>query len=114
MLKTLTWVRALGPEDLPEDSCATVEIAGHRLCMARVGGRFGAIDDRCPHRGASLGAGFVHEGQVICPLHGWEFDPFTAQLRGGYPSGLAAHRTEVRDDGVYVALRVVETPGDKL
>jgi nitrite reductase (NADH) small subunit/3-phenylpropionate/trans-cinnamate dioxygenase ferredoxin subunit len=32
-----------------------------------------AIDDYCPHMGASLAEGTVEEGVVTCPWHGWEF-----------------------------------------
>jgi phenylpropionate dioxygenase-like ring-hydroxylating dioxygenase large terminal subunit len=30
--------------------------------------------DRCPHRGASLGAGRVRGGEIECPFHGFRFD----------------------------------------
>jgi phenylpropionate dioxygenase-like ring-hydroxylating dioxygenase large terminal subunit len=29
--------------------------------------------DRCPHRGARLSMGRVHEGALQCPYHGWRF-----------------------------------------
>jgi nitrite reductase (NADH) small subunit/3-phenylpropionate/trans-cinnamate dioxygenase ferredoxin subunit len=37
-------------------------------------GRYFAIDDLCPHMGASLGAGYLDEGGVVtCPWHAWRF-----------------------------------------
>jgi len=37
-------------------------------------GRYFAIDDLCPHMGASLGAGYLdEEGIVSCPWHAWRF-----------------------------------------
>ena len=36
-------------------------------------GKYFAIDDLCPHMGASLGAGEVHGGAVACPWHAWRF-----------------------------------------
>lgn len=38
-----------------------------------------AIEDRCPHRGASLGKGTRDGFVVTCPLHNWEFDIRTGQ-----------------------------------
>jgi pyruvate oxidase len=111
---TLSWVRVLGADELPEGACTSVEALGRPLCVSNVRGRYGAIDDACPHRGAPLGSGFIEDDRVICPLHGWDFDPFTGSQRGGYPSGLNAYQTELRDDGVYVALRVVPAFGGKL
>ena len=37
-------------------------------------GRARGGPDRCPHREAPLSAGFVHEGCLVCPYHGWTFD----------------------------------------
>jgi pyruvate oxidase len=100
----VTWVRVLGPRDLGENGCRSVRVGSVMLCVSRVGGRYGAIDDVCPHRGAPLGSGFVEGGRVLCPLHGWDFDPFDGTHRGGFSSGVRGYRTEVREDGVYVAL----------
>jgi len=38
------------------------------------GGRFYAIDDRCPHSAASLSEGFVEGGRIVCPVHFAEFN----------------------------------------
>lgn len=32
-----------------------------------------AIDDTCPHMGASLAAGHLEDGVVTCPWHAWRF-----------------------------------------
>ena len=32
------------------------------------------LSDVCCHRGASLGKGEMHDCNVVCPYHGWEFD----------------------------------------
>ena len=32
-----------------------------------------AIDDFCPHMGASLAEGYVEDGTVACPWHLWRF-----------------------------------------
>lgn len=37
-------------------------------------GKAAAIADRCPHRGGRLSQGWVKNGCVACPYHGWEFD----------------------------------------
>ncbi len=39
------------------------------------------LDDRCPHAGASLSAGFLSQGHLACPLHAWEFDLKTGECR---------------------------------
>ena len=37
------------------------------------GGEYSAIDDLCPHMGASLAEGHVEDGVVTCPWHAWRF-----------------------------------------
>ncbi len=36
-------------------------------------GQFRAIDDACPHQGASLAEGHICDGEVACPWHAWRF-----------------------------------------
>ena len=46
---------------------------GTPIAIFKVKDKFYAIDNRCPHRGASLGDG-IHSKEVItCPWHAWEF-----------------------------------------
>ena len=37
------------------------------------GGVYQAINDLCPHMGASLADGAVEDGMVTCPWHAWRF-----------------------------------------
>lgn len=36
-------------------------------------GQVVALKDRCPHRGAALSLGWVDDGCIRCPYHGWKF-----------------------------------------
>ncbi|MBW4561626.1 MAG: aromatic ring-hydroxylating dioxygenase subunit alpha [Mojavia pulchra JT2-VF2] len=36
-------------------------------------GQVFALSDRCPHRGASLSNGWVEDGCIRCPYHGWKY-----------------------------------------
>lgn len=60
-------------EDLTEGDGKTVEVAGKLLAVFFVRGQYYAIDDVCPHMGASLGSGYVEDGIVTCPWHAWRF-----------------------------------------
>jgi nitrite reductase (NADH) small subunit len=60
-------------EELVEGEGKTVEVAGRLIAVFYVGGRFYAIDDVCPHMGASLSGGYVENGIVTCPWHAWRF-----------------------------------------
>ena len=47
------------------------------MSIWNIDGRLVAIDDRCPHQGASLARGYVLDGCIVCPWHGSRFDPET-------------------------------------
>ncbi|MBX9791445.1 MAG: Rieske (2Fe-2S) protein [Pirellulales bacterium] len=52
---------------------ATFVVNGRLVAVFCERGAYQAIDDLCPHMGASLGAGEVVEGIVTCPWHAWRF-----------------------------------------
>jgi nitrite reductase (NADH) small subunit/3-phenylpropionate/trans-cinnamate dioxygenase ferredoxin subunit len=51
----------------------TVIVGGRLIALFFFEGRYHAIDDTCPHMGASLSGGYVEEGVVTCPWHAWRF-----------------------------------------
>ncbi|MBB2944408.1 phenylpropionate dioxygenase-like ring-hydroxylating dioxygenase large terminal subunit [Actinoplanes lutulentus] len=38
-------------------------------------GRVVALSDLCVHRGAALSGGTLKDDKIVCPYHGWEYDP---------------------------------------
>jgi nitrite reductase (NADH) small subunit/3-phenylpropionate/trans-cinnamate dioxygenase ferredoxin subunit len=59
--------------DLQEGEGLTAEVGGKLVAVFLSDGRYYAIDDTCPHMGASLGGGYVEGGVVTCPWHAWRF-----------------------------------------
>jgi 3-phenylpropionate/trans-cinnamate dioxygenase ferredoxin subunit len=77
-------------EEIPPGRRKLVEAGGRNIVVFNIGGEFFALNNRCPHRGASLGHGIQtalvqstvpgeylcsRPGEMVkCPWHGWEFD----------------------------------------
>jgi len=59
--------------DLSRETGKTVAVGSRLVAIFVVGDEPCAIDDVCPHMGASLGAGEVEGGIVTCPWHAWRF-----------------------------------------
>ena len=59
--------------DLAEGEGKTVSVGDKLVAVFFAGGRYLAIDDTCPHMGASLSGGYVEDGIVTCPWHAWRF-----------------------------------------
>ncbi|MFM8891644.1 MAG: Rieske (2Fe-2S) protein [Planctomycetia bacterium] len=49
------------------------EVSGRLVAVFYDGERYWALDDLCPHMGASLGSGPMVDGVVTCPWHAWRF-----------------------------------------
>ena len=60
-------------EDIPEGGSVVVEVNGKDVAVFRTAEGFFAVDDLCPHMGASLSGGYVEDGVVTCPWHYWRF-----------------------------------------
>lgn len=58
---------------IPDGQGITVAVGDRLIAVFNSGGNYFAIDDMCPHMGASLGAGAVEDGVVTCPWHAWRF-----------------------------------------
>jgi nitrite reductase (NADH) small subunit len=59
--------------ELIDGAGKTVSLNGRLIAVFRVRDELFAIDDVCPHMGASLGEGEVEDGIVTCPWHAWRF-----------------------------------------
>ena len=59
--------------DIPPGEGVAFPVNGRTVAVFNDGGRYFAIDDFCPHMGASLAGGHLKEGVVTCPWHAWRF-----------------------------------------
>ncbi len=97
----LIWEKVLEPDELPEGRVKSVTCHRATLCLTRHEGRYGALDNKCPHQGGPLGEGSIEKGLLRCPWHGWDYDPLTGKAPG-FDDGVETFPVESRADGVYV------------
>jgi nitrite reductase/ring-hydroxylating ferredoxin subunit len=72
--------------DVPDGGAKIVGAHGRlRIAVFRVGERVAAIDNRCPHAGASLGDGPFDGALVKCPLHGYPVYVWNGAGNAGKP-----------------------------
>ena len=108
MAEAKRWHKVLENGELPEGRVKSVPCGLRTLCVSHIDGKFGALDNHCPHQGGPLGEGSIENGLLRCPWHGWDYDPVTGKAPG-FDDGVESFAVEVRDDGVYV-----ELPADAL
>ncbi len=102
-------------DELPSGRVKTVNVGRQSIALTNLDGRYGALDNRCPHQGGPLGEGTIEprrssagggseECWLRCPWHGYDYDPLDGRPPEGFSDAPSCFATEVRDDGVYVAL----------
>ncbi len=98
----MSWYRVAGLDELDDGRVKTVQ-AGHRsVALTRVGDRYGALDNKCPHQGGPLGEGSIEKGLLRCPWHGYDYDPLTGTPPPGFSDAPSCFALEVRDEGIWV------------
>src|SRR5256885_8860346 len=61
--------------DVEREQVLKVRRLGEDLVLYRSRkGEYGLIQERCPHRSASLAYGIPHDDGLRCPYHGWLFN----------------------------------------
>jgi thiamine pyrophosphate-dependent acetolactate synthase large subunit-like protein/nitrite reductase/ring-hydroxylating ferredoxin subunit len=98
-----TWHRLDGV-NLAVGEVTAIVIADRAVCVTRTEDGYGVLDNHCPHQGGPLGEGQIEDGCLICPWHGYEYDPITGAPPEGYGDMATAYPSEMRQDGLYVCL----------
>ncbi len=98
------WRKVAELDELPEGRVKTVVAGRQSLALTHCNGRYGALENRCPHQGGPLGEGSIEKGWLRCPWHGYDYDPTDGTPPPGFSDAPASYPVEVRDDGVYVEI----------
>ncbi len=91
--------------DVPEGEGRAYLVSGRMVALFRIDGNYTAIDDICPHMGASLAAGYVEDGAVTCPWHAWRFCVREGTWLDNPQSKLRQEQFEVRIVGDEIQVR---------
>ena len=59
--------------DVPEGQGRAFVVQGRLVAVFLKNGEYFAINDTCPHMGASLAEGYVEGDAVMGPWHAWKF-----------------------------------------
>ena len=97
-----SWIALGKAADVPPGRGRTCVAGEHRIAVFNADGEFFAIDDLCPHQGASLGEGMLHEGRVICPFHAWVFDLRSGECPRGSHEPVRVYPTRCEDGTIHV------------
>lgn len=92
--------------DIPAGEGRSYPVHGRMVGIFFVDGEYFAINDACPHMGASLASGHVEEGAVMCPWHAWRFCVKDGVWLDNRKSNLKTETYEVHIAGDDIQVRV--------
>lgn len=67
----MSWIKITKAANIPEREGRTLQVGSRSIALFNLGGRFVAVENRCPHGGGPLADGIVGGTTVTCPLHNW-------------------------------------------
>jgi nitrite reductase/ring-hydroxylating ferredoxin subunit len=102
-------------DDIPDDGWKVFTVGGADVLVGRRRGILFACNNSCPHRGASLSKGEFRGDNIMCYMHGYEYNVFTGKLEKAKSWKKEAtwveQSPEWRRSGDLVLYKVVEKAG---
>jgi len=103
--KMATFVKIASKGELPGlDEAKEFTYGEKTICVANVEGTITAMDNVCLHRGGPMGQGLVEDGKIVCPWHGWQYDPKSGAAVHNAAARLKVYPIKVEGDDVLVEL----------
>ena len=88
----------------PADEAKEFPCGAKTICVANVNGTISAMDNICLHRGGPLGQGMIENGKVVCPWHGWAWDPKTGQAEQDSKAKIAVYPLKIENGDVLIEI----------
>lgn len=87
------------------DFISLILVNGKKLCLIKNQNELYVIQNTCPHAGGILSGGWCKEGNIVCPVHRWEYSLKTGRGAEGQGDYITIYPIELRNDGVYVGMK---------
>ncbi len=94
--------------DIPDGQGRCFPVNGTMVGVFCQDGQYLAINDFCPHMGASLSDGHVEDGTVICPWHAWRFRLSDGTWMDNSKSGICTATYPVKVEKGEILVKVSE------
>ena len=102
--------------DIQENSMLVFSFDKTDILVGRKNGVLFACNNSCPHRGASLSKGEIKGSNIVCYMHGYEYNVFTGKLENmkswKKEKQWMEQRTEWRESGDLTLYSVLEEDGN--
>lgn len=101
----MTFVKLTTQSELPAPGEAKeFEVGDKVICVANLSGTISAMDNVCLHQGGPLGQGMIEGDKIVCPWHGWQYDPKTGQVAHNPTARVSVYPIRVENSDVIIEL----------
>ena len=108
----IRWVKVFESQEAlenfaPQLGINTIMFDGRKVCIARTSKGFFAIQDKCPHNGASLSFGKCNDEHtsIVCPLHRYHFSLETGRGLSGVADAARTYPIKITSEGVFLGIK---------
>lgn len=99
----VSFVRACSKRDFVHNRYLAL-VDSKRVAIFQIDGEYYAISNDCAHIGGPLIDGHIDKnGYVVCPWHGYRYQPKTGQAPGGAPERVETFAVKVEGDDIFVS-----------
>jgi len=89
-------------DDIPECRAKTVCLAGERVAVFRYDNRISAVSNVCRHQNGPLGEGKIVGGCIVCPWHGYEYEPASGRAPAPFTERLPTFSVRLESGRVLI------------
>jgi nitrite reductase/ring-hydroxylating ferredoxin subunit/DMSO/TMAO reductase YedYZ heme-binding membrane subunit len=100
-------------DEIPERRAVVTCLSGERVAVFRYDGRISALSNVCQHQNGPLGEGRIVNDCVVCPWHGYEYQPDTGASPAPFTEKVPTFDVRVRAGRVLVHPRP-HAPGTRV
>jgi len=101
-LAEISFTKICSMHDIEENKGKRFIINETEIAVFKSNGNIFALSNICPHQQTALiYDGFIEDGCVVCPAHGWKFDLRTGNKKSG-SRGLDSYVVKIVDENIFV------------
>jgi nitrite reductase/ring-hydroxylating ferredoxin subunit/DMSO/TMAO reductase YedYZ heme-binding membrane subunit len=96
------YVDVCATDEIPDGRGRTVCLSGERVAVFRYDGKISAVSNACRHQNGPLGEGRIVGGCIVCPWHGYEYEPSSGRAPSPFTERLPTFSVRVEHGRVLV------------
>ena len=97
------FLRVAKLDEIVEGEGKVIQHAGMDVALFRIGSEVYAVENTCPHQGASLAEGWLEGETVVCPWHAWCFELKTGHMVMGDYASIETFDVQIRENEIWIA-----------